>query len=204
MTTGFGDSEATVVMWRCLFTTGLERCVLVDYENGAHGLEGTVLMSRDGEALEIDYTINLDRNWRTIDAEVVIVGDEGEVFNFEVDKHGRWTIETESGDDPKLLPEAELPIDLDLGFTPATNLLPIRRLDLGIGDSEEITTVWLKYPDMRVQIAHQRYTRLGSDRYRYESPGFSAEITVDENGLPVEYAGLWERATDSWSVVRSP
>jgi hypothetical protein len=84
---------------------------------------------------------------------------------------------------------------VDLGFTPATNTLPIRRLNLEIGAQREITAAWVKFPELTVQPLRQRYTRLSARLYRYESVGtdFRAEIEVDEEGLVVLYAGGWER-----------
>ncbi len=89
--------------------------------------------------------------------------------------------------------------DVDLGFTPATNTLPIRRLDLPIGAQSEITAAWVKFPELTVQPLNQRYTRLSGTLYCYESleNGFRAEIEVDDEGLVVRYAGGWERIAAS-------
>ena len=84
--------------------------------------------------------------------------------------------------------------DVDLALTPATNTLPIRRLDLGIGKSESVVAAWVKLPELTVQPLSQRYTRLSKNTYRYESnTGFSAEIVVDDLGLVTAYPGGWER-----------
>ena len=41
----------------------------------------------------------------------------------------------------------------------------------------------------------QRYTNLGGGRYRFESldDDFTADLTVDEAGLVVDYPGLFRR-----------
>jgi hypothetical protein len=84
--------------------------------------------------------------------------------------------------------------DVDLSVTPATNTLPIRRLDLPIGKSESVIAAWVKFPELAVQPLSQRYTRLAKNTYRYESEtGFSAEIGVDDLGLVTAYPGDWER-----------
>ena len=74
---------------------------------------------------------------------------------------------------------------------PATNTLPIRRLRLAVGGKREIAVAWLRWPELRLERALQRYERLAEDRYRYSSNGFSAELVVDEHGLVVDYEGLW-------------
>jgi uncharacterized protein len=83
---------------------------------------------------------------------------------------------------------------VDLAVTPATNTLPIRRLDLQIGHSASVTAAWIRFPELEIQPLSQRYTRLAKNTYRYESdPGFSTEIRVDDLGLVTYYRGGWER-----------
>jgi len=85
-------------------------------------------------------------------------------------------------------------LDVDLAVTPATNTLPIRRLDLGMSKSESVTASWIKFPELTVEPLSQRYTRTAKNIYRYESDtGFSADIQFDDLGLVVAYPGGWER-----------
>lgn len=106
-----------------------------------------------------------------------------------------------AGGSPRPVPAAvEVPavagcLDVDLAFTPATNILPLRRLGLAVGDSREMTAAWVRFPDLSVEPLAQRYTRLDERRVRYESRGgaFTAELEVDELGLVVRYPPLWER-----------
>jgi hypothetical protein len=85
---------------------------------------------------------------------------------------------------------------VDLGFSPSTNTLPIRRLGLAVDDSAEVRAAWVRFPQLTVEPLPQRYTRLGPDRYLYESlaSDFRAELEVDDLGLIVRYPGVWERA----------
>jgi hypothetical protein len=82
--------------------------------------------------------------------------------------------------------------DIDLGCSPSTNTLPIRRLRLGIGASSTIQAAWVRFPALVVVKAAQTYTRLDEFTYRYESGDFSAELTADEDGLVASYAD-WQR-----------
>jgi len=78
--------------------------------------------------------------------------------------------------------------------TPATNTLPIRRLNLEVGQSQQVTAAWLKFPELKLEILFQLYTRLSPQRYRYQSgTSFSAELLVDDLGLVTVYPGGWER-----------
>jgi hypothetical protein len=42
-----------------------------------------------------------------------------------------------------------------------------------------------------VERAVQRYARLAKDRYRFSQEDFSAELVVDDQGLVLDYEGLW-------------
>lgn len=88
-------------------------------------------------------------------------------------------------------------IDIDLNFSPATNLIPIRRIALEIGDTAVVRAAWLRFPSFRLELLEQSYTRLGEHEYRYRSANgkFEASLTVDEQGLVVRYGKYWSRAT---------
>ena len=90
-------------------------------------------------------------------------------------------------------------VDVDLGVTPATNTLSIRRLGLVSGESREVTAVWVKFPELILERLPQRYTRLSERHYRYESEDFIAEIETDEVGLVKHYSDGWvaEAACDN-------
>ena len=84
-------------------------------------------------------------------------------------------------------------IDVDLNFSPVTNLLPIRRLNLGIGEHSEVKAAWLRFPSFELEPLVQVYTRLDEFRYRYSSSGgeFVRELTVNEVGFITDYPGFW-------------
>lgn len=105
------------------------------------------------------------------------------------DGRGGWKVDDEERSD---LSDA---IDLDLAISPFTNTLPIRRLDLAIGEEGDATVAFVSFPDLEVDLDAQRYTRLDEDLYLFESldSDFSREITVDLDGFVVDYPGLFER-----------
>jgi uncharacterized protein len=91
-------------------------------------------------------------------------------------------------------------IDIDLGWSPSTNTLPIRRLGLEIGQaSGEFPAAWVRFPDLSLQTLPQEYVRLADRQYRYSSRGgaFTANLLVDGHGLVVDYQGFWQRAEES-------
>ena len=82
--------------------------------------------------------------------------------------------------------------DVDLGCSPSTNTLPIRRLRLGVGGSKTIQAAWVRVPELTVEKSAQTYSRLDEFTYRYASGTFEAELIVDEDGVVAQYAA-WER-----------
>ena len=83
--------------------------------------------------------------------------------------------------------------DVDLGWTPATNTIPIRRLNLAIGDTETISAAWIRFPELDVVVSPQRYTRLADDCWRYQSGHYDFALTSDvASGLVLAYGDdLW-------------
>ena len=85
-------------------------------------------------------------------------------------------------------------IDLDLNFSPSTNLLPIRRSNLAIGEGTEVRAAWLRFPSFKLEPLSQRYKRIDESTYRYESGGgnFVTELTVNAVGFVTTYPDLWQ------------
>jgi uncharacterized protein len=91
-------------------------------------------------------------------------------------------------------------IDVDLGFTPATNLIAIRRLSLKVGESAEAPAAYLEFPRMRWVKLPQSYRRISRGAYEYESPtvGYAGTLEVSPVGAVTHYPGLFT----AWSSRR--
>jgi hypothetical protein len=170
------------LVWRGVEVDGLER---ISIDEGSTIRVQSVIDSARGR---FSYEIVCDRDWvfRTLHLESAT--DELAV-DLESDGHGLWTHNGLRRDD---LAEC---IDIDLSASPFTNSLPIRRLDLGVGDEADLVMAYVEFADLTVVPDPQRYTRLDEDVYLYESldSEFSREITVDFDGFVVDYSGLFER-----------
>lgn len=97
--------------------------------------------------------------------------------------------------DGELRPDLDGAREVDISVSPLSNTLPIRRLNLAVGESADIITAYLTLPDLTVTFDPQRYTRLSEREYLYESrdSDFRRTITVDDTGLVIDYPGLFER-----------
>jgi hypothetical protein len=184
------------IMWSCSEYPGLERLVVRRAKSGGgHQLAGHALIALAGEQFDIGYQIEVDADWRTQSARIEIDGSRQISIAVSAEGGGHWQIAGAETEPDIYLQDI---LDIDLGFTPATNLLPIRRLDLAVGESAPVSAHWLQFPSLAFARLDQRYTRLTPDRYRYESDtGYVTEITVDDFSIPVDYGDVWKRIDPS-------
>ena len=172
--------------WRPVTETGLDHCGLLQEPEGFL-LDGFSVRSGDRPMVAV-YAVRTNPAWATSEVEIRILRPQPEGgLELRADGRGRWWR------DGREAPDLEGCIDVDLGCTPATNTLPIRRLDILVGGQAEIVAAWIRFPELEVLPLAQRYRRLGPDRYEYASTTFRAELAVDEHGLVLDYAGAWER-----------
>ena len=178
---------ATTILWRRLDTPGHDSCRLTSLF-GLWRIEGAaVFVSNVGPAM-LSYRVDCDRRWRTRSARVL--GWTG-AQSVDVAVHraadGRWRLNGEP------VAEVEGLCDIDLGFTPATNLNPVRRLALAVGQAADATAAWLDPSDWGLKRLVQRYERTGAGTYAYRAPGlgFAAELHVTDAGFVRDYPGLW-------------
>ena len=184
-------------LWRWVKSTGLERFELLQSPS-QWILRGTILTLTDTGAqakpVEVRYEIFCDDRWLTKRASISIREASGErKLEINVD-NGAWF---ENGRTNQTVRGC---VDIDLGWTPSTNTLPIRRLRLKDGEaSGTITAAWVRFPELKVEPLPQEYVRLDERRYRYSSRGgaFVAELSVDDQGMVVDYEGLWSRVSGS-------
>ena len=133
--------------------------------------------------------------WKVSALNVHLLGElqsEGRWLDLRVSQSGHWR--TQQGETLSLLEGCR---HVDLSITPFTNTLPIRQLGLQVGELAEIEVVYVALPEMQLSCANQRYTRLAENVYRYEDQsfpgGFTADLPVDDDGLVLDYPGLFKR-----------
>ncbi|MGH2465006.1 MAG: putative glycolipid-binding domain-containing protein [Candidatus Limnocylindrales bacterium] len=169
--------NSPTVAWQRSDVPGMEWCRLTIGAQGS-SLAGMVVVAWDGAPWRIEYAIELDPGGRT--RHLTILADGVDIV-LDADGRGRWTRDGETViDDPEAL-------DCDLGFSPSTNTLPIRRLGLAIGEVREIAVAWIHFPSFEVVLGRQSYERLAERTWRYRSAGFEADLTVDADGLVDTY-----------------
>lgn len=173
--------------WRRLDTEGHDGCRLIRRKGGWR-LSGNSIFDHQGKACVLDYTVDCDAEWRTLSAAVRgSVGLDELAFDVERTPDGDWLLNGEAQ------PPAKACIDLDLGFTPATNLIAIRRLDPGEKAETPAPAAYYLEFSLKLGIVEQTYRRTGKDKLHYRSPayGYDETLTVSEVGFVTHYPTLW-------------
>lgn len=176
----------TRIVWQRLDTPGLEWAE-VDRRADGTGVAGVVLVVEDGVIHRIDYALELDAAGltRTVVVDARVGAGPPVRFDLRADGQGRWQR------DGVTVIDAPACLDIDLGFSPLTNSLPIWRLGLVPGASADIETAWLHFPGLDLRRGSQTYERISDRTWRYRSAGFEAPIEVDGDGLVIEYGSYW-------------
>jgi hypothetical protein len=177
-----------IALWKRLDTPGHDACRLVQLDDG-WALEGTAVCREVTGIAQLTYRVVCDREWRSRDGRIRgWIGERVVDVTITRESDGTWM---QNG---AAVPRVHSCVDLDFGFTPATNLFALRRLALGVGGSADAAAAWFDPSTRAVTILPQRYTRRTQEAYWYESPtaGYAAELIVDANGFTRVYPDLWE------------
>lgn len=181
--------SSSPVIWKRHDLAGHETCRVVVVDTGWR-LTGVAVFVADGQACRLDYVIDCGQDWATKSAGVAgWIGDRAIDIKIRRGPENHWYLNEQASTN------VEGCVDIDLNFSPTTNLLPIRRLNLGIGETAMVRAAWLRFPSLKLEPLEQTYTRVGDRQYRYESGGgeFAADLKVDETGLVIDYGDLWSR-----------
>lgn len=160
------------------------------------------------EPYSCQYTLATDERWATLSLEIQTEGagwarslrltrkstrDEWKVRASET---GSLAGSPAGGEYPERIVDA---LDVDIAFSPLTNTLPIRRLDLlkqPVGSEFELNVAFVELPSLAVINNTQRYAVAGAGQIGYRSGDYRVRIAVDSEGFVTDYPGLATRATD--------
>jgi uncharacterized protein len=176
------------ILWRRLDHPGHESA-LIFFDDNAWCLHGTAIFLHKDLPCRLDYQIICDPHWHTRSVRVEgWVGDNTIENNIVVAPDGCWLL------NDRECPQVEGCVDVDLNFSPSTNLLPIRRLGLAVGEEQEVRAAWLRFPGFELEPLPQLYRRVNENTYRYESAGgkFVRDLAVNEEGFVTNYPELWQ------------
>jgi uncharacterized protein len=176
----------TRIIWLRRDMPGAEWCQVDRTATGAR-LSGVAAVGVDGIPHRVDYAVDLDADGRTRLVRVTSVGPgDPRTIALTADGDGTWRR------DGEVVFNASDMLDVDLGFSPLTNSLPVWRLGLSVGERRQIGVAWVLFPEMDVISGRQSYERVGMREYVYRSEGFEARLRMYRDGLVERYADLWE------------
>ena len=177
-----------LALWRRLDTRGHDACRLTAVADGWR-LEGTAVYRLDREPATLQYRVACDGAWHTREGAVHgWVGGREIAVEVERRGEGQWYLNGVTH------PGLEGCVDLDFGFTPATNALQLRRVALGVGASADVPVAWLDVPSGALSRLDQHYRCVAEDAYAYSAPrfGYRAVLEVASSGFVRRYPDLWE------------
>ena len=176
------------ILWRRIDLAGHEVCRLFQLD-GEWWLSGTAVFSSDNRPCLLSYSVVCDSNWNTRRGTVSGWLGNDKWIDVSIETHDRrWKLNGVE------VPTTNGCTDLDLNFSPSTNLIPIRRLNLDVGQHAEVNAAWLRFPSFELEPLSQIYTRLDRYTYRYSSNdgSFVRVLNVNEDGFVTNYPGLWQ------------
>lgn len=139
------------------------------------------------------HAVSRGEGWRR---ELDLRRDAAGVWSVAASGQGQLALEP-AGGDARCLVET---LDCDLELSPITNMMPILRHGLTKGGGPiELTMAWIAVPALSVRADRQRYRHglSAADHHviRYEAVDgtFAADITVDADGVVIDYPGVARR-----------
>jgi hypothetical protein len=149
----------------------------------------------DRGPFRLRYHLAWEASWQLHEAELTLeTGHATRSLILRTDGQGRWR-----DGHGRAMDELEGCMDIDIWPTPFTNSFPIRRTPLAVGERREFLMAWVDGTKLTVHAQAQAYTRLAERLYLFESldrSGFQAELPVDEDGIVLDYPGLFRRVQD--------
>lgn len=173
-------------IWRRLDVPGHDVCWLHRHNDG-WTLQGSAIYCHETGPACLHYRTTSNFAWETVSGEVYgRLGDRE--ISYQAARAGtEWTLNGVA------IPELRSFLDLDFGFTPATNYQQLQRIGIALHQSAEIVVAWLDVDAGTLTALPQRYERLSASTYRYEAPTFEYEglLKLAPNGFIQHYPGLW-------------
>jgi hypothetical protein len=188
------------VAWRGLVEWLAEHAVL-ELSSGSVRATG-VQLGVDPLPYRLEYRLDTTVGWATrrLDLEATGAGWR-RALSLRRDPEGAWSFEADAagaqealgppGGDPLSVAGA---LDCDLGFSPLTNLMPVRRHALHEeAGAHDFVMALVSVPDLRFAPSGQRYEHVRPGVVRFAAGDFAADLQLDPDGLALVYPYLAER-----------
>ena len=200
------EAAATVntvrdVYWTPWTGPGVEHLHMTDFGDRVAAF-GLILRPLRDQHARIRIGFHADALWNTRRVMVALANAEENnprKIVLEGNGEGSWQFMEQPA------PQFEGCRDVDIEISPFSNTVPIRRLGLGPNQSAEIKAIYVPLPSLEPTVVRQRYTCLeplgplgGKFLYENVDSGFSAELSVDGDGLVKDYPETFRRSWPTW------
>ncbi|MGO8806204.1 MAG: putative glycolipid-binding domain-containing protein [Candidatus Bathyarchaeia archaeon] len=176
------------VAWEALAWKGTEYGT-IRYEEDGYVVDGKIDGTLNERSFDIEYEIDVNSQWQTILVKISWLMGVKKSLCLHVEGKDNWLNSMS-----RVLKKFSGCSDVDISLSAFTNTLPIRRLDFRDNSRQTIKVVYIDLPSGKLKPLRQWYTQLTNRSYRYEDEnGYSNVISVDNNGLVVDYPGLFRR-----------
>ena len=161
----------TQVIWKGIYYQSLEHCT-VSFGDAGNEISSTIIGEHEGQLYKVEYQIRTNARWEVL--YVHLSAQMNAVTHI-------WE------------PSLEGLVFIDISLTPFTNTLPVNSLQLGVGERRVIDLIYIDVLENEIKRTQQVYERLTNSEYLFETidGSFRAVIRVNEQGLVVDYPGLF-------------
>jgi hypothetical protein len=175
--------------WRRLDVPGRDAARVTETAGG-HELFGQATFLDPRGPTTLRYVLDLAPDWSTREGRITGFIGERTIDTHIVRTQEGWTLDGKNFGMPEI-------VDLDLGFSPATNMIQLRRVALAEGEEAEFDVAWLEAGDEELIRLPQKYRRVSQYDYDYHSPqgDYHATIVLAASGFASVYPGLWKIET---------
>ena len=176
------------IIWKSTYYESLEY-MQWKKEAELNSFQSTVIGLKDDNHWLLQYKVKTDLQWNLRSFQLhAVVNSIDWVVEGQL-THGKWSINGQERS------EFENLKFIDISLTPFTNSLPIQQLNLQLGEEEPIEVMYIDVVHKELSRVQQSFVKLDKETVRYANvpKDFQADITIDEEGLVVDYPGLFVR-----------
>lgn len=182
----------TELLWKSEEAPGFEHVRIDPGHPEWTVFDSMFVREHDGQIRRGGYTLIVDKAWRTLELRIMVEQAPGSMVaqHLLASGDGSW-----KDADSNPIPALDGCIDVDIQWSPLTNTLPLRRLDIQAGESENIKVAYVSLPDFGTRLMEQTYSRIDPGTVRYQSRAGTSvhDLRIDDEGYVIDYPGLFHR-----------
>ncbi|MGH3935642.1 MAG: putative glycolipid-binding domain-containing protein [Pseudonocardiaceae bacterium] len=193
------QTTTRMLAWAGVDDLRMEAARVVLGERSMRASGSLVSAPGDGtEAYSVSYSLNTNEAGVVQRLTVRAIRAQGEQYvSLTRSEEGIWLVDRVDQGAGTVRTTFRGALDVDLAFSALFNALPVRRLDLHrAAGQHDLAVVFVSLPALEVSCVQQTYRTVAvgeTTAVHFACDLFDAELTVDADGLVLEYPGLARR-----------